>query len=156
MDTGAYDMYWMERALDEAKLAGERDEVPVGAALILEGQLLSSAGNAPISTHDPSGHAEILALRKAAQQLGNYRLPGTTLYVTLEPCPMCVGALLHARVTRVVFGATDSKTGALISQYRMGRDGLLNHTLKITGGVLADSCVELLQGFFAARRKKKY
>ena len=156
MDTGTYDIQWMERALDEARRAGERGEVPVGAALIQEGQLLSSAGNAPISTHDPTGHAEIRAIRNAARKLGNYRLPGTTLYVTLEPCPMCVGALLHARVTRVVFGATDPKTGALISQYRMGRDGLLNHTLKITGGVLADNCAELLKGFFAERRKKKY
>lgn len=155
MDTGTYDIQWMERALDEAILAGKRGEVPVGAALVLEGHLLASAGNAPISTHDPTGHAEIRALRKAAQKLGNYRLPGTTLYVTLEPCPMCVGALLHARATRVVFGATDPKTGALISQYRMGRDGLLNHTLKITGGVLADNCAELLKGFFAERRKKK-
>jgi len=143
----------MEAALQQARRSADLGEVPVGAVLFAGNTLLSQAGNAPITANDPSAHAEILALRRAAVRLGNYRLPGTTLYVTLEPCIMCAGALLHARVDRVVFGATDPKTGALVSRYRLGQDGLLNHRLEIRGGVLEQECGELLRSFFASRRK---
>lgn len=143
----------MAAALQQARRSADLGEVPVGAVLFAGDTLLAQAGNAPITAADPSAHAEILALRRAAARMGNYRLPGTTLYVTLEPCIMCAGALLHARVERVVFGAADPKTGALVSRYRLGRDGLLNHRLKIRGGVLEQECAELLRSFFASRRK---
>lgn len=149
------DTEWMNIALEQAELTGKKGEVPVGAALVKEGRLIASAGNCPISRHDPTAHAEIITLRKAARIGNNYRLPGTTLYVTLEPCIMCVGAIIHARVDRVVFGATDPKTGALVSLYNIGNDGLLNHTLKISGGILADKCADLLRNFFSTKRKKK-
>ena len=144
---------WMKIALEEAALASANNEVPVGAALVRGNMLLARAGNSPISTNDPTAHAEINVLRFAGQKTGNYRLPGTTLYVTLEPCIMCVGAILHARVHRVVFGATDPKTGALVSKYRIGSDGLGNHTLDVNGGILADECSNLLRSFFQERRK---
>jgi len=149
------DKHWMEEALFQAKLAGESGEVPVGAVLVKKGVLLASAGNMPVSLHDPTAHAEIRVLRMAAEKLNNYRLADTTLYVTLEPCLMCAGALIHARVKRVVFGAADPKTGALQSLYQIGLDGRLNHTLEVTGGVAADKCSSLLKEFFAARRKKR-
>ncbi|MEE4240627.1 MAG: tRNA adenosine(34) deaminase TadA [Desulfopila sp.] len=148
------DIFWMEKALQQAKLAAEEGEVPVGAVLVREEMLLAEAGNGPIAASDPTAHAEIKVLRQAAARQGNYRLPGSTLYVTLEPCPMCAGAILHARVARVVFGATDPKTGALYSLYRMGRDGHCNHTLDVTMGILAEQCGDLLRGFFQAKRKK--
>ncbi len=149
------DEQWMEVALEQAKLAGLQGEVPVGAALVKGGELLAKAGNSPISLHDPTAHAEILALRIAATKECNYRLSDSTLYVTLEPCTMCVGAIIHARVKRVVFGAKDPKTGALISLYTIGEDGLLNHSLEITGGVFADRCSSLLKNFFSSKRKKR-
>ncbi len=149
------DEQWMEVALEQAKLAGLQGEVPVGAALVKDGELLAKAGNSPISLHDPTAHAEILALRIAAMKECNYRLPDSTLYVTLEPCTMCVGAIILARVKRVVFGAKDPKTGALISLYTIGKDGLLNHSLEITGGVFADRCSSLLKDFFSSKRKKR-
>jgi len=154
MKTKRNDIEWMKVALEEAMLAAEKGEVPVGAVLVKDGKLVSSAGNCPISTSDPTAHAEINVLRKAAQQENNYRLPGTTLYVTLEPCTMCVGAIIHARVERVVYGAKDTKTGALVSLYTIGTDERLNHTLTISGGVLADKCSELLKDFFRKKRKK--
>jgi tRNA(adenine34) deaminase len=154
METITQDRRWMELALRQAELSGEAGEVPVGAVLVQDNRLLAEAGNMPISTSDPTAHAEIRVLRRAAARLGNYRLPDTTLYVTLEPCPMCAGAILHARVSRVVFGAADPKTGALTSLYRIGRDGKFNHTLEVCGGVLEESCAALLKDFFAARRKK--
>ena len=143
----------MQIALEEAAFAAEKNEVPVGAVLVCADKMIAKAGNNPISTNDPTGHAEINALRLAGKELNNYRLPNTTLYVTLEPCIMCVGAILHARLARVVFGATDPKTGALVSKYQIGNDNLGNHSLQVTGGILAEECARLLQEFFQRRRK---
>ena len=117
--------------------------------------LLASAGNSPISLNDPTAHAEILVLREAAARKGNYRLPGTTLYVTLEPCIMCMGAILHARVSRLVFGALDPKTGAVQSCYTIGSDGLLNHRLEITTGILGNDCSTTSQGFFPNQKRRR-
>ena len=144
---------FMEVAIEQALSAAEHGEVPVGAVLVIDNQIIAKAGNQPVSGSDPTAHAEIIALREGARKLNNYRLPGSTLYVTLEPCSMCVGAMLHARVAKVVFGATDPKTGALVSRYHMGRDGRSNHTLEITGGILGEQCGLLLKDFFAKRRK---
>ena len=149
------DEKWMRLALGLAEIAATRGEVPVGAVLVEDQSLLASAGNSPISLNDPTAHAEILALREAASRKGNYRLPGTTLYVTLEPCIMCMGALLHARISRLVFGALEPKTGAVQSCYAIGSDGLLNHRLEITSGVLGDTCSIMLKDFFRARRTNK-
>jgi tRNA(adenine34) deaminase len=146
------DEYWMEQALHHAEEAGRQGEVPVGAVLVGVDGLLAGAGNSPIRLFDPSAHAEILTVRTAAQRLGNYRLPATTLYVTLEPCIMCMGALIQARVSRLVFGATDPKTGAAASVYAIGSDGRLNHSMTICGGILADRCAALLKNFFKERR----
>ena len=148
----ARDEHWMGLALQQAKAAGEQGEVPVGAALVGKDRLLATAGNSPIRLADPSAHAEILAIRQAAQLLQNYRLPETTLYVTLEPCIMCMGALIQARISRLVFGAADPKTGAAISLYAIGSDPILNHTIEVTGGVLADQSAALLKNFFKERR----
>lgn len=146
------DRRWMERALTEARRAGEAGEVPVGAVLVRHGELVAAAGNAPCGTHDPTGHAEIRALRRAAGEADNYRLAGATLYVTLEPCLMCVGALVHARVARVVYGAADPKSGAAESVVAGFALPGLNHRPEVTGGVLAEECGELLRRFFRARR----
>lgn len=147
------DQEYMQIALVRAKESAERGEVPVGSVLVADnGEILASAGNETVSMHDPVGHAEIIALRMASQKIGNYRLPGTTLYVTLEPCAMCAGAMVHARIERLVFGATDPKTGAVISKYGIGRDGLLNHSFKVSGGVMEDECSQLLRDFFQKRR----
>ncbi len=143
----------MRQALKEARRALERDEVPVGAVLVsAEGEILSRAHNAPISLCDPTAHAEILALREGARRLGNYRLPGTTLYVTLEPCPMCAGALIHARVKRLVFGAYDPRAGACGSLYRLVEDPRLNHRVEVKGGILAEEAAALLKEFFRRKR----
>jgi tRNA(adenine34) deaminase len=151
-DTDA-DRRWMEQALACARDAEARGEVPVGAVLVTDaGVVVARAANAPIALHDATAHAEILALRIAGQALGNYRLPGCTLYVTLEPCAMCVGALVHARVARIVYGAADPKTGACGSVFDLAASGKLNHRIDVTGGVLAEPCAALLKGFFAARR----
>lgn len=144
----------MRAALKEAKQAASRGEVPVGAVLVANNTKISAAGNSPIHASDPTGHAEIIALRRAGIALGNYRLPGTTLYVTLEPCIMCMGAIILARVDRLVYGADDPKSGAVVSKYTIGRDNQLNHTIDVTGGVLGDECSQLLTTFFRARRKK--
>ena len=148
------DENWMTFALLQAKEAGSLGEVPVGAALVGPEGLLAVAGNAPIRLADPSAHAEILALRAAAQLRNNYRLPNTTLYVTLEPCIMCMGALIQARVSRLVYGAADPKTGAATSVYAIGSDNRLNHTLLMSGGIMADQCGELLKAFFKKRRSE--
>lgn len=146
----------MGTALAYAAQAAALNEVPVGAVIVsAEGRLLAGAGNCCITANDPVGHAEIRALRAAAEKIGNYRLPGTTLYVTLEPCPMCAAALVMARVERVVFGAADPKTGALQSVYRIGSDGCLNHRFTITSGVRAKECASILKEFFRQRREKK-
>ncbi|HBG18688.1 MAG TPA: tRNA adenosine(34) deaminase TadA [Desulfobulbaceae bacterium] len=146
------DEFWMEQALAQAMDAAKMGEVPVGAVLVGEEGLLAAAGNSPIRLNDPTAHAEILTLRKASEALKNYRLPNTTLYVTLEPCIMCMGALIQARIGRLVYGATDPKTGAAASVYTIGRDGRLNHEIEIHGGILADRCGDLLRAFFKTRR----
>ena len=147
------DEKWMKRALLSAGDAANHEEVPVGAVLIKDDKLISEGRNSPIGQLDPTAHAEIVAIRHAASILNNYRLPGTTIYVTLEPCIMCMGAILHARIERLVYGATDPKSGAVASIYNIGSDGLLNHNLNITGGILKHECGSLLKDFFRARRK---
>lgn len=148
------DIGFMQAALDLAREAGSLYEVPVGAVVVMENRIVGRGFNQPISRHDPTAHAEIMALRDAAARLGNYRLPGSTLYVTLEPCVMCTGAIMHARVARVVFGARDPKTGAAGSVIDLYGEERLNHHADIEGGVLAEECGALLSSFFAARRSK--
>lgn len=143
----------MGLALEQAKLAWQAGEVPVGAVLVKDGQLIAAGFNQPISIHDPSAHAEVVALRAAAALLQNYRLPGCELYVTLEPCMMCAGAMMHARLARVIFGATDPKTGVVGSVLNLFEQTTLNHHTRITRGVLADQCSALLKAFFAERRQ---
>jgi len=143
----------MDRALACAQRAAEAGEVPVGAVLVdSDGTVLAEAGNAPIGLHDPTAHAEIRALRAAAQARANYRLPGTTLYVTLEPCPMCTGALVHARVQRLVYAASDPRTGACGSVFDIAANAALNHRIDVVSGVGADQSARLLKSFFAERR----
>lgn len=143
----------MGLALAQAKAAAAVGEVPVGAVVVGEtGDILAQAHNAPISLNDPTAHAEILALRRAAARVGNYRLPGASLYVTIEPCLMCVGAMVHARIRRLVFGAADPKAGACVSLYRIPEDARLNHRLEVQGGVREAECRALMQEFFQARR----
>jgi tRNA(adenine34) deaminase len=144
---------FMQQALAQAQLAFDAGEVPVGAVVVKAGQVIALGYNQPIGLHDPSAHAEIVALRAAALALGNYRLPGCDLYVTLEPCVMCCGAMLHARLARVVFGASDPKTGAGGSVLNLFSNEQLNHQTSIAGGVLADDCGAMLKRFFAERRK---
>ena len=146
------DAHWMQLALAQARLAADAGEVPVGAVVVKNGQLLATGRNAPIAGHDPTAHAEMAALRAAAQALGNYRLDGCTLYVTLEPCAMCSGAMLHARLARVVYGAPDAKTGAAGGLLNLFAQPGLNHQTHVTGGVLADACAAELQAFFKPRR----
>ncbi len=143
----------MRLALDQAHNALLVGEVPVGAVILREGKLIATGYNRPITTHDPTAHAEIVALRHAATLLGNYRLPGCELYVTLEPCAMCAMALMHARLARVVFGAADPKTGAAGSVLNLFDEPQLNHHTQLTGGVMADACSALLREFFAERRQ---
>ena len=145
----------MQLALAQAALAGQAGEVPVGAVVVQGGQVIATGRNAPIEGHDPTAHAEIIALRAAAQVLGNYRLPDCELYVTLEPCAMCCGAMLHARLKRVVFGAPDPKTGAAGSVINLFEQLQLNHQTALQGGVLAGECAALLKGFFSQRREEK-
>ena len=143
---------YMSQALDLARQGGEAGEVPVGALLVQDDTVISLAWNQPIALNDPTAHAEILVLREAARKLKNYRLPGTTLSVTLEPCPMCAGAMVHARVSRLVFGAVDARSGAAGSIYDIARSEVLNHRLEVTGGVRAAESAALLQEFFQVRR----
>ncbi len=144
---------FMQQALAQAQLAFDAGEVPVGAIVVKDGIVIARGYNAPIGRHDPSAHAEIVALRAAALVLGNYRLPGCELYVTLEPCLMCCGAMLHARLDRVVFGASDPKTGVGGSVLNLFANEQLNHQTGVAGGVLADACGALLKRFFGERRK---
>jgi len=146
------DADWMQKALLLADRAAVSGEVPVGAVLVQGESLLAEGWNQPIAAHDPTAHAEVMALRAAGRSLGNYRLADTTLYVTLEPCLMCVGAIVHARVARLVFGAFDPKSGAVSSLCRGFEMPGLNHRVASAGGVLADECGEILQAFFRARR----
>lgn len=149
----AMDERWMRRAIELARAAAAHGEVPVGAVLVVGGEEVASAGNEPIRTSDPTAHAEIVALRRAGRALGNYRLPGSTLYVTLEPCPMCAGAIVHARVARVVFAAADPKWGAAGSVYDILGTDALNHHTKYHGGVLEEPALALLRAFFKSRRE---
>lgn len=146
------DEEYMQIALDEARKAFDADEVPVGAVVVSEGIILARAYNSPITNNDPSGHAEMLALRKAADELGNYRLNGASLYVTLEPCVMCAGAIIQARLSRLIFGARDPKSGAVVSLYNILKDERLNHQVEITEGILSDECGEILSRFFRQKR----
>ena len=146
------DAHWMRRALELARLAQENGEVPVGAVLVKDGALIAEGWNQPIAGHDPSAHAEMLALRAAGQALQNYRLVDTTLYVTLEPCVMCMGAIVHARVQRLVFGADDPLRGCAGSVLQLADAPFLNHRLEVDGGLLAGECAALLKGFFQSRR----
>jgi tRNA(adenine34) deaminase len=148
----AIDELYMRRALELAACGEAEGEVPVGAVLVHDGHVIAEAWNRPISLSDPTAHAEVLALRAGAEALGNYRLPGTTLYVTLEPCAMCAGAMVHARVARLVYGAPDPRAGAVDSNIGvLGAPGL-NHRVSVTGGVLGPECGARLQAFFRARR----
>jgi tRNA(adenine34) deaminase len=151
-DVAAADAQFMRRALALAGMGAECGEVPVGAVVVLDGEIIGEGYNAPISHHDPSAHAEILAMREAAHRVGNYRLAGSSLYVTLEPCAMCAGAMMHARVSRVVFGASDPKTGACGSVVDLFAEAQLNHHADVIGGVLADECAQVLRSFFQTRR----
>ncbi len=149
------DELFMRTALKEARKAGKRGEVPVGAVIIDEQQnILAVGSNNSIGESDPAGHAEMVAMRTAGKNIGNYRLLNTTIYVTIEPCVMCAGAMIHARVGRLVYGAPDPKTGGVVSCYQVGGDGKLNHQLNIEGGVLAEECAELLTSFFRKKRVK--
>ena len=149
------DLHFMHLALQEAQKAKDQGEVPVGAVIVDgAGIVLAQAGNRSIVDHDPAGHAEMVALRAAGRIFENYRLLDTTLYVTIEPCVMCAGAMVHARIGRLVFGALDPKAGAIVSQYRISGDGKLNHKLDVEGGVLANECAELLTSFFKRKRDK--
>jgi len=146
------DEVFLRRALDLARQAEARGEVPVGAVVVYENRIVGEGANAPISTGDPTAHAEILALRAAAKSLNNYRLSGCTLYATLEPCVMCAGAIVHARLDRLVFGARDLRFGGVRSKFQLVDSDLLNHRVAVTEGVLAAECTALLQNFFASRR----
>ncbi len=142
----------MRRALELARQAGTAGEVPVGALVVFEDEIISEGWNQPIVSHDPTAHAEIVALRAAAQRVRNYRLSDAVLYVTLEPCAMCAGAIVHARIARVVYGAADPKSGAAGSVFNLLQSASLNHRAELTGGVLAEDCGELLRKFFESRR----
>jgi tRNA(adenine34) deaminase len=147
------DQQWMRYALNRARQAGERGEVPVGAVLVMNGEALAEGINEPIGTRDPTAHAEIVALRRAAAHIGNYRLTGATLYVTIEPCMMCVGAMVHARITRLVYGAPEPKAGAIESAMRALDHPTLNHRFEVTAGVLAEEARAVMQAFFEGRRR---
>lgn len=146
------DIEFMTIALGEARIAMAAGEVPVGAVVVLDGAMVGAGHNEPIALVDPTAHAEVIAIRRAASTLGTYRLTGATLYVTLEPCTMCIGAAINARIARLCYAARDEKAGALGSVYDLGRDGRLNHRIDVTGGVMADESAALIRGFFAARR----
>lgn len=149
------DERYMAEALALAREAWAAGEVPVGAVVVKDGEIVGRGYNAPISRHDPTAHAEIRALRDAAERLGNYRLPGCALYVTIEPCAMCAGAILHARIARVAYGAPDPKTGAAGSVTDLFAEPRLNHHAEVVGGVMAEECGNLISGFFAARRRQQ-
>ncbi len=148
------DTDYMQAALELATQAAAAGEVPVGAVVVKDGQIIGRGSNAPIGRHDPTAHAEIQAMRDAAQHLGNYRLVGCSLYVTLEPCAMCSGAIQHARIARLIYGASDPKTGACGSVVDLMNEPRLNHHTDVTGGVMAEQCGAILSAFFAGRRKK--
>jgi tRNA(adenine34) deaminase len=149
------DEEWMKIAISEANLAKNKGEIPVGAVLIQKDKLIAKAHNQPILNHDPTAHAEIEVLRKAGRKLKNYRLSGSTLYVTLEPCAMCLGAIMHARIERIVFGAPDPKTGVCGSKVDLTSEAFFTHKIKVDGGVLEAENKKILQSFFKSKRKEK-
>lgn len=148
------DQYWMAKALEYADRAEQQNEIPVGAVIVKDNQIVAAGWNQSICNHDPSAHAEMLAVREAGKVLENYRLVDCTLYVTLEPCPMCAGVLVHSRLKRLVFGASDAKTGAAGSIMNIVNEPKLNHQLDVTQGVLAEECAQKLSDFFKRRRKE--
>lgn len=148
-----YVKQWMRRAFELARKAEEEGEVPIGAVIVLNNEIIAEGWNRPIASNDPTGHAEIIALRAAASHVGNYRLPEAELYVTLEPCVMCAGAIIHARITKVVFGADDPKAGAAGSVFDILGTGRLNHKVEVVGGVMATECATILQEFFRKKRQ---
>lgn len=154
MDQHQTDKHFMLKAMLLASQAADMGEVPVGALLVQDGLIIGKGANSSIQNNDPTAHAEINALRSGGLRLKNYRLPATTLYVTLEPCVMCMGAIIHARIQRLVFGAYDPKTGAALSCYNIGSDNILNHQLELTGGICEQECASLLKDFFRKKRKK--
>ncbi|HKX27150.1 MAG TPA: tRNA adenosine(34) deaminase TadA [Blastocatellia bacterium] len=149
------DEFFMGFALDEARQAREAGEIPIGAVVVVDNQIVGSGHNRPIGLHDPTAHAEVLALREAAHQIGNYRLTGATLYVTIEPCAMCAGAIVNARIKRLVYGAADSRAGAVDSVFQICSHSSLNHQVEVTSGVSAEASRELMQTFFKHRRRPK-
>ncbi|WNO11583.1 tRNA adenosine(34) deaminase TadA [Teredinibacter sp. KSP-S5-2] len=149
------DLYWMQQALLLAEKANQINEVPVGALIVKNNEVIGEGYNRPITDHDPTAHAEICALRAAAQTVQNYRMPGTTMYITIEPCSMCLGAIIHARIDRLVFGALEPKAGVLQSNPELISSGIFNHSLEWTGGVLAEECTAIIQQFFQRRRREK-
>ena len=151
MNTASHESY-MKEALRLAEEAAANGEVPVGAVLVQEGRIIGRGANAPIGSHDPTAHAEILALREAARAVGNYRLPGSVLYVTIEPCTMCVGALIHARVSTLVFGAREPRAGAVVSRHRLLQSPAYNHRIDYIEGILHPQCTAQLQAFFQTKR----
>ena len=151
-DMNSQDIFFMQHALTLAKKAKSANEVPVGAIVVANNEIIGEGFNCPISSCDPTAHAEIIALRQAAQKLNNYRLPEATLYVTLEPCVMCVGAMLHARIKRLVFGAADTKTGAVVSVFKLLDEKNSNHRIEHQSGILAIECGKILSDFFKSRR----
>jgi tRNA(adenine34) deaminase len=152
--TSRADELWMEEALREARRAESMGEVPVGAVVVVDDRVIARAGNRNIADHDPSAHAEILALREAGRVIGNHRLLHCTMYVTIEPCAMCAGALIHARVRRLVYGAADAKAGAVSSVLKIVNHPKLNHQIEVIPGVLASRCMDLLQDFFRRKREQ--
>ena len=152
VDNDQQDCHWMRHALGLAERAAERDEVPVGAVVVLDGEVIGEGFNHPISGCDPTLHAEVAALRDAAKRVGNYRLSGATLYVTIEPCSMCAGALVHARIARLVYGAVEPKAGSVVSNNSLLDGDHLNHQVAYSGGVLAEECSAMMRDFFRRRR----
>lgn len=149
------DIHWMQQALLLAEKANQINEVPVGALIVKNNQVIGEGYNRPITDHDPTAHAEMCALRAAAQTVQNYRMPGTTMYITIEPCSMCLGAIIHARIDRLVFGALEPKAGVVQSNPELISSGIFNHSLEWTGGVLAEECTAIIQQFFQRRRREK-
>jgi tRNA(adenine34) deaminase len=146
------DQLYMREALKLARTASTRDEVPVGAVIVLNRRIIGAGGNSPIASNDPTAHAEINALRQACAAIGNYRLENADIYCTLEPCPMCAGAIVHARIRRLIFGARDLRFGGVRSKFRIADSALLNHSVEVVEGLLSVECAELLQEFFSGRR----
>jgi tRNA(adenine34) deaminase len=148
------DDHFMKRALELAQQAADRGEVPVGAVVVRNGEIIGQGHNQPIASHDPTAHAEIIAMRDASNNLSNYRLTGCDIYVTIEPCTMCVGAMVHARIRQIFFGASEPRAGALTSQLQLMEDGRFNHSILWEGGILADQCASVLRDFFRQKRSQ--